>query len=108
MRLLSGVNDLMPAEGARLPKTFAADFADEWPGACMYRHVSRKIVMRVEHLTAFWTGKGLLLVHSAKLAARCRTLLPTLILRRHTGKTEPGRGLLNSRWGWRALRDRRS
>lgn len=79
MRFLGSMDDLMPTESARLPKTFAADFADKRPGACMHRHVSRKVVMRVEHLTAFRTGEGFLLVHSAELAAWCRTLLSALI-----------------------------
>lgn len=106
VRLLGGVDDLMPAESARLSKTFAADFADERPGARMHRHVSRKVVVRVENLAAFRTGEGLLLVYGAELVARCRTLLAALILRRYAGETEPRGGLLNGRWGWRALRDR--
>lgn len=105
VRLLGGVNDLMPAESARLPKTFAADFADERPGARMHRHVSRKIVVRVENLAAFRAGESLLL-DGPELAARCRTLLTALILRRHAGETEPRGGFLNGRWGWRTLRDR--
>lgn len=107
VRFLGGVDDLMPAESARLPKTFAADLADERPGARMHRHMSRKVVMRVEHLAAFRTGEGLLFVHGTELTARRRTLLAALILRRHAGETEPRGCLLDSRWGWRALRDGR-
>lgn len=82
VRLLGGVDDLVPAESARLAETLAADLADERPGARVHRHVSRQIVMRVEHLAAFRAGEGLLLVRGAELAARRRALLAALVLRR--------------------------
>lgn len=108
VRFLGGVNDLVSAEGARLPETLAADLADERPGAGVHRHVSRQVVVRVEHLPALRAGEGLLLVRGAQIAARRRTLLAALILRRHAAQAQPRRGLLNGRGGRRALRDRRS
>ena len=52
MRLLGRVDDLVAAQGRRLPESLAADFADERTGARVHRHVARQIVMRVEDLTA--------------------------------------------------------
>lgn len=80
VRLLGGVNDLVPAESARLPETFAADLADERSGARMHRHMSRKVVVRVEHLAALRTGEGLLFVYGAEFTTR-RWALLALILR---------------------------
>lgn len=107
VRLLSGVDDLVSTEGARLPETFAADFADERPGARVHRHVSREVVVRVEHLPALRAGEGLLLVRGAEVAARRWALLAARVLRRHARQAQSRRGLLDRRRGWRALRDRR-
>jgi len=106
VRLLGCVDDLMPAEGARLPEALATDLANEWPCTRVHRHVSRQIVVRVEHLAALGTSKGLLLVRGAELAARCRTFLIALIFRRYAGQTQSRRGFLNGCGRWRTLRDR--
>jgi len=106
VRLLGGVDDLVPAQGARLPETLAADLADERPGARVNRHMPRQIVMRVEHLAAFRAGEGLLFARGAELAARRRALLAALVLRRYAAKTQPRRGLLDRRGRWRTLRNR--
>lgn len=109
VRLLGGVDDFVSAEGARLPKALAADLADERPRARVHRHVSRQVVVRVEHLPAFRAGEGLLLVRGAQVAAaRNGTLLGARILRRHAGQAQSRRGLLDGRGRRRALRDRRS
>lgn len=97
VRLLGGVDDLMSTEGARLPETLAADLADERPGARVHRHVSRQVVVRVEHLAAFRASEGLLLVRGAQVAARRRALLAALVLR---GQAQPRGGLLDRRRGW--------
>lgn len=81
VRLLGGVDDLVSTEGARLPETLATNLADERPGTRVYRHVSRKVVMRVEHLPALRAGEGLLLVRGAQIAARRWALLAALVLR---------------------------
>lgn len=45
-----GVDDLVAAEGAGLAESFAADLADEGPGARVHRHVAGQVVVRVEDL----------------------------------------------------------
>lgn len=83
VRLFSGVDDLVPAKSARLTETFTANLADKWSSARVYWHVSRQIVMRIEHFPAFRTSKSLLLVCGTELAARRRALLTALVLWRH-------------------------
>lgn len=60
VRLLRRVDDLMPAECRCLPEAFAADLADEGPGAGVHRHMPREVVVRVEHLAAFAALEALL------------------------------------------------
>lgn len=62
MRLLGRVNDLVSAQGARLAESLAANFADERSRSRVDRHVSRQIVVGVEHLTAFVACERLLLI----------------------------------------------
>lgn len=52
MRFLLGVYDLVPTQCARLPESFAANFAYEWPDARVNRHVPGQIIVRVETFTA--------------------------------------------------------
>lgn len=100
VRLLGSVDDFMSTEGARLPETLATDLADERPGARVHRHVSRQVVVRVEHLPAFRACKGLLLVRGAQVAAWRWTFLAALVLRRHAGQAQPRGGFLDRRRGW--------
>lgn len=44
------MDDLVAAEGAGLAESFAADLADEGPGARVHRHVAGQIVVCVEDL----------------------------------------------------------
>lgn len=44
------VDDLVSAQRARLPETFAANFAHERPRAGVHGHVARQVVVRVKHL----------------------------------------------------------
>lgn len=62
VRLLRRMNDLMPAQSARLSKALAADLADERASARVDGHVSREIVVGVEHLSALLARERLLLV----------------------------------------------
>ena len=39
--------------------TFSTDLTDEGPGACMYRHVTGQVVVRVEHLSTLEAGERL-------------------------------------------------
>lgn len=52
MRLLLGVYDLVPAQGARLPEPLAANLANEGPHSGMDGHMSRQVVVGVEALAA--------------------------------------------------------
>lgn len=106
VRFLGGVYDLVPAQGARLPEALTADLADERPGARVHRHMSRQVVVRVEHLPAFRAGESLLLVRGGHIVARRRALLAALILRRHARQAQPRGRLLDCRRRRRALRDR--
>lgn len=65
MRFLRRVDDLVPAQGARLAEPFAADLADERTRPRVHRHVSGQVVMGVEHLAALRTGEGLLFIAAA-------------------------------------------
>lgn len=80
VRLFSGVDDLVSTESARLTETFAANLADKWPSARVHWHVSRQIIMCIEHLAAFWASEGLLFVCSTEFATRRRALLAALVL----------------------------
>lgn len=106
VRLFSGVDDLVSAKGTRLTETLATNLADKRPGACMNRHVSSQIIMRIEHLAAFWASESLLLVRGTEFTARRRTLLATLIFRRYASYIQSRGSLLNGRGRWRTLRDR--
>lgn len=106
VRLFSGVDDLVPAKSARLTEAFAANLADKWPGARVHRHVSRQIVMRVEHFAAFRASKGLLLVRGTELTSRRRALLTALVLWRHGSQIQSRGSFLDRRGRWRTLRDR--
>lgn len=44
------VNDFVPAQGTRLPKSLATNFADKRSGPRMDWHVSGQIVMCIENL----------------------------------------------------------
>ena len=50
VRLLARVNDLVATERGRLAKALAAHFTHEGPHARVHGHMSRQVVMRVEHL----------------------------------------------------------
>ena len=61
MWLFVGVDDLMSAQGASLPEPLAANLADERPGPGVHGHVSRQVVVSVEHFPAVQTSKSFLL-----------------------------------------------
>lgn len=111
VRLLRRVDDLVPAQGARLAKTFSADLADEWPGACVNRHVSGQVVVRVEHLPALPAGERLLLVRRAQFVAP-RILFPlflhaALTLGRDRRQARPRGSFLDGGGRREVLRNRR-
>lgn len=62
VRLLRCVDDLVPAQGARLAKALATDLADERSSSRVNWHVSSQIIMCVEHLPTFGTGERFLFV----------------------------------------------
>ena len=65
VRFLGRVNNFVTAQSRCLPESLTAHFADERPGSCMHWHVSRQIVMGVEHFTAIGAGKNAILVAAA-------------------------------------------
>lgn len=100
MRLLRRVDDLVPAQGARLAKTLAADLANERPRPRVNRHVSRQIVVRIEHLPAFGAGERFLFVRGAEFVAPWTgTLLLALAVRRDRCPTHLRESFLNGGWG---------
>lgn len=52
------VDDLVPAQRARLPKPFPAHLADEGPGPGVHRHVSGQVVMCVKDLNDAKTNRN--------------------------------------------------
>lgn len=57
VRFLRGVYYLVPAQRRRLPESFPAYFAYEGTGSRVHGHVSRQVVVCVEHFTALRTHK---------------------------------------------------
>lgn len=93
VRFVLRVYDLVPAEGAGLTESLAADFADERTCAGVHGHVSGQVVVGVEHLAAFRAGEGLLFVRGCELVGpRTGTLLAALALGQDRGQAHPHPG----------------
>lgn len=70
VRLLRRVDDLVAAQRRRLPEALAADLADERTGPRVHRHVTRQIVVGVEHFAAVGARENAALVVVVAAAAR--------------------------------------
>lgn len=45
-----GVDNFVSAQRAGLAEAFAADFAHEWSGSGVYRHVAGEVIVSIKHL----------------------------------------------------------
>lgn len=108
VRLLRRVDDLVPAQSARLAKPFPAYLADERPRPRVDGHVSGQIVVGVEHLAAFRAGECLLFIRCAEFVTPWSgALLFTLALaRRDRCQAHLRESFLNGDGGRRILWDR--
>lgn len=106
VRLLRRVDDLVPAQSARLAKPFAAYLADERPRPRVDGHVSGQIVVGVEHLAAFRAGECLLFVRRTEFVTPWSgALLFTLALGRDRSQAHLRESFLNGDGGRRILWD---
>ena len=62
VRFLGRVNNFVTAQSRCLPESFTAHFADERPGSRVHWHVSREVVMGVEHFATIGTSENAVLV----------------------------------------------